>query len=61
LWWVVKGRATLCTTEKSIINMIWLLPSVSDWPIIMIGPDGLLLIVPHLLAFSFRCCKKVNN
>jgi hypothetical protein len=24
--------------------------SVSNWPIILIGPAGLLLVVPHLLA-----------
>ncbi len=24
--------------------------SVSDWPIIMIGPGGLLLVVPRLFA-----------
>jgi hypothetical protein len=28
--------------------MISLLLSVSDWPLIMIGPSGLLLVVPHL-------------
>jgi hypothetical protein len=26
--------------EKSVINMIWLLPSISDWPIIMIRAGG---------------------
>jgi hypothetical protein len=30
--------------------MIYLVLSVSDWPIIMIGPGGLLLVVPHLFA-----------
>jgi hypothetical protein len=30
--------------------MIWLLLSVSDWPIISIGPGGLLLEVPNLFA-----------
>ncbi len=30
--------------------MIQLLLSVSDWPIIMIRPGGLLLVVPHLFA-----------
>jgi hypothetical protein len=42
-----------------------LLP-VFDWSIIMIGPGGLLLVVPTYLqspAFSFMCggCRKVNN
>jgi hypothetical protein len=36
--------------QKSVINMIWLLLSVSDWPIIMIGPGGLQLVVSHLFA-----------
>jgi hypothetical protein len=36
--------------EKSVINMIYLLLNVSDWPVIMISPAGLLLEVPHLLA-----------
>ncbi len=37
--------------EKSVMNMIWLLFSISDWPIIMIRPGGLLLVVvvPHHL------------
>jgi hypothetical protein len=36
--------------EKSVMNMISLLLSgfFSDLPIIMIGPAGLLLVVPHL-------------
>jgi hypothetical protein len=33
--------------EKSVINKIWLVLSVSDWVIIMIGPGGLLLVVPQ--------------
>jgi hypothetical protein len=52
--------------EKSVINMIWLLLPVSDSPIIMIRPDGLLLVVPHLfevpvLVLWVRFGKKVNN
>jgi hypothetical protein len=31
--------------EKSVINMISPLLLVFDWPIIMIGPGGLLLVV----------------
>ncbi len=30
--------------------MVSLLLSVSDWPIIMIRPGGLLLVVPHIFA-----------
>jgi hypothetical protein len=33
-----------------VINMIQLLLHISDWPIIMIRPGGLLLVVPHLFA-----------
>jgi len=50
--------------EKSVINMIWLLLLVSNWPIIMIGPGGLLLMVSHLFAVPIlvlRVAKKVNN
>jgi hypothetical protein len=36
--------------EKSVINMISLVLSVSNLPIIMIRPGGLLLVVPHLFA-----------
>jgi hypothetical protein len=32
--------------------MIWLLLSDSDWPIIIIGSGGLLLVVPHLFAVT---------
>jgi hypothetical protein len=38
--------------QKSVINMIWLLLPVSDWPIIMIDPGGLLLVVSDLFAVS---------
>jgi hypothetical protein len=31
--------------EKSVISMISMLLSVFDWPIMMIGPGGLLLVV----------------
>jgi hypothetical protein len=30
--------------------MLWLLIPVSDWPIIMIGPGGLVLVVSPLSA-----------
>jgi hypothetical protein len=38
--------------EKSVINMIWLLLLVFDWPNIMISPCGLLLVLPTY-SFSF--------
>jgi hypothetical protein len=60
LGWLVKG------VEKSVINMIWLLFNVFDWPIIMIGPSGLLLIIPCLCIIlvsilSVRLQKKLKN
>jgi hypothetical protein len=43
----------LCTCcSKSVINWTWLLLSISDWPIIMIGPCGLLLVVPPTYLLS---------
>ncbi len=36
--------------EKSVINMVWLLLLVSDWPIITVGPGGLPLVVSDLFA-----------
>ncbi len=36
--------------EKSVINMIWLLFIAADWPIMLIGPGGLLLVIPYLFA-----------
>jgi hypothetical protein len=37
-------------SQKSVINMICLLVTVSNWVIIMIGSGGLLLVVSHLFA-----------
>ncbi len=60
------GSKAVHQWEKSvIINMICLL-SVSDWPIIMIGPDGLLnssLPPIYRLSFNFmgEVAKNVNN
>jgi hypothetical protein len=46
---IAKLRALhLPEQKKSIINMIWPLLPVSDQPIIMISPSGLLLAVSHL-------------
>ncbi len=56
---LVKSQQSLTPAkeEKSVINMICLLLPVSDSPIVMFGPGGLLL-VPNLLpicslSFSF--------
>ncbi len=47
-WRNAQGRCA--PAQKSVISMISLLLSVSHWPIIMIGPGGLLLVVHHLFA-----------
>jgi hypothetical protein len=44
-----------CTpAEKSVINKIWLVLLIFDWPIIMIRPGGLLLVVPTYLQFPVQ-------
>jgi hypothetical protein len=40
----------LCPCTKECNKYDLLLLSISDWLIIMIGPGGLLLVVPHLFA-----------
>jgi hypothetical protein len=40
--------------ENSVINMISLLLHVFDWPIIMIGRGGLLLVIPTYLQSHFH-------
>ncbi len=51
--------------KNTVINMIRVLASVSDWPIIMIGPRNLLSVVPHSFAVPVSVlwvgCKKVYN
>jgi hypothetical protein len=44
LLWLVKGTATVRKEYNKGVM------SVSDWPIIVIGPGGLLLVVPHIFA-----------
>jgi hypothetical protein len=38
------------TCQTRVINNIWLVLPLSDWPIIIIGSSGLLLVVSHLFA-----------
>jgi len=48
---VVRGAPPWSTTFEKECNKFDLTAlSVSDWPIIIIGPGGLLLVVPHLFA-----------
>jgi hypothetical protein len=49
--WLVKGATMLLhTSREKECNKYDLMSvfSVSDWPLIMIGPSGLLLVVSHL-------------
>jgi hypothetical protein len=52
----VRGTATKAEhlPEKSVINMIWLLFPVSDWPIIWIARGGFLWIVSYPLKSQFQ-------
>jgi hypothetical protein len=55
---LAKRRKQSCAPakkEKTIINVICLLLlPVFDWPNIMIGPGGLLLVVSHLFAVPVK-------
>jgi hypothetical protein len=55
--WLVKSTAVMCTRRK-LCNKYDLtaMLSISDWPIIMVGPGGLLFVVPQPIccpSFSF--------
>jgi hypothetical protein len=60
-------RLVKCAThECNKLNWTWVRLSSSDWLIIMIGPGGLLLVVPtymqfHLQFYSWGCHKKQLN
>ncbi len=43
--WLKAQQQTCALLEKSVLNMIWPMLPIFDWPIIMIGPGGLLLVV----------------
>ncbi len=47
---LVKGAATVCTCRKQFNKHDLTAAQFSDWPITMIGPAGLLLVVPQLFA-----------
>jgi hypothetical protein len=52
---VGKGRNTVVDHQKqSVVNGTWLQLSISYWSIIMIGPDGLLLVVPTYMQFPLQ-------
>jgi len=50
LLWLVKGTAMLCTWRKEFNKYDLTVLSVSDWPRVMIGAGGLLLVLPQLFA-----------
>jgi hypothetical protein len=50
LQWLLKCATQLCTFKKEC-NKLDLRLSISDWSIIMIGPGGLLLVVPMYMQF----------
>jgi hypothetical protein len=45
---LVKGKAKPTTCHINMIQL--LLPIASDWPIMIIGPGGFLLVVSHLFT-----------
>jgi hypothetical protein len=49
-----RGNTFLCAFTKECINWTWLQLSISDWSIIMISPDGLLLVVPTYMQFHLQ-------
>jgi hypothetical protein len=57
-----KRRNIVVHLQKRVINCTWLRLSISDWSIIMIGPGGLLLVVPMYmqvrLQFYWWGCQK---
>ncbi len=68
-----KPLHTSATEECTKYDLVTAAPSVFDWPnihtyihtYIMIGPGGLLLVIPTCLQFQFQFywwgCKKVDN
>jgi hypothetical protein len=54
-------RNACAPPEKSVINMIWKLPSISDWPIIMIRAGGSRTYLMSQFQFYWWYCKKLNN
>jgi hypothetical protein len=54
--WLVKGTTQLCTSKKECNKLDLTAPhlSISDLSIIMIGPGGLLLVVPTYMQFRLQ-------
>jgi hypothetical protein len=52
--WMVKAQHSCVPPKKSVINWTWLRLSISDWLIIMIGPGGLLLVLPTYIQFQLQ-------
>ncbi len=49
-----KGTTQVCTSKKGVYVTNWtrLRLSISDWSIMLIGPGGLLLVVPTYMQFQ---------
>jgi hypothetical protein len=53
--WLVHGATQLCTSKRECNKYwTWLQLSISDWSIIMIGPCGLLLVVPTNMQLQLQ-------
>jgi hypothetical protein len=54
-WW--EEKQSCAPPKKSVINWTWLRLSISDWSVILIGPDGLLSVVFTNMQFpvQFYC------
>jgi hypothetical protein len=50
LLWQVQRATELCNPKHECNKLALLRLSISNWSIIMIGPGGLLLVVPHVHA-----------
>jgi hypothetical protein len=49
-----KVQHTVVHLQKRVINWTWLQLSICDWSIIMIGPGGMLLVVPTYMQFQLQ-------
>jgi hypothetical protein len=50
----LNGATKLCTSTKECNKLNLTATQYSDWSIIMIGPGGLLLVVPMYMQFQLQ-------
>jgi hypothetical protein len=56
-----RGKA-MQLRKSTVINMKWLLLPISQGPIIVVDPPGLLLVISHLWAVSvYGWGRKINK